>query len=100
MSAEVDEHNPNLWYVFPTMIPPKRITEGNTKNEWLQFDDNRQALEHNIKFGNIKIFSNKEDAITYAEGGYKEDTDLEITDDIKKYYDDLLNQYFKGELQW
>ena len=77
MSAEVDEHNPNLWYVFPTMIPPKRITEGNTKNEWLQFDDNRQALEHNIKFGNIKIFSNKEDAITYAEGGYKEDTDLE-----------------------
>ena len=77
MSAEVDEHNPNLWYVFPTMIPPKRITEGNTKNEWLQFDDNRQALEHNIKFGNIKIFSNKEDAITYAEGGYKEDTELE-----------------------
>ena len=30
----------------------------------------------------------------------KEDIDLEITDDIKKYYDNLLNEYFKGELQW
>ena len=30
----------------------------------------------------------------------KEDTNLEITDSIKKYYDDLLNEYFKGELQW
>ena len=30
----------------------------------------------------------------------KEDKELEITDDIKKYYDELLNEYFKGELQW
>ena len=30
----------------------------------------------------------------------KEDKELEITEDIKKYYDELLNEYFKGELQW
>ena len=30
----------------------------------------------------------------------KEDKELEITNDIKKYYDELLNEYFKGELQW
>ena len=30
----------------------------------------------------------------------KEDKDLEITLEIKKYYEDLLNEYFLGELQW
>ena len=30
----------------------------------------------------------------------KEDKDLEITSEIKKYYEDLLNEYFLGELQW
>ena len=30
----------------------------------------------------------------------KEDTDLEITDEIKKYYDNLINEFFKGDLQW
>ena len=30
----------------------------------------------------------------------KEDTDLEITPEIKKYYDNLLNEYFMSELQW
>ena len=30
----------------------------------------------------------------------KEDIDLKINYKIKKYYDDLLNEYFKGDLQW
>jgi inositol oxygenase len=30
----------------------------------------------------------------------KEDIDLEITDEIKKYYENLLNDYFFKELQW
>ena len=30
----------------------------------------------------------------------KEDIDLEITDEIKKYYENLLNEYFLKELQW
>ena len=30
----------------------------------------------------------------------KEDIDLEITDEIKKYYENLLNKYFLKELQW
>ena len=30
----------------------------------------------------------------------KEDTDLVITDEIKKYYNELLNEYFRDELQW
>ena len=30
----------------------------------------------------------------------KEDTELEITEDIKNYYNELLNEYFRGELQW
>ena len=30
----------------------------------------------------------------------KEDTDLVITDEIKNYYNELLNEFFRGELQW
>ena len=30
----------------------------------------------------------------------KEDTDLEITNEIKTYYNNLLNEYFNGDLQW
>ena len=30
----------------------------------------------------------------------KEDTDLVVTDEIKNYYNELLNEYFRGELQW
>ena len=26
--------------------------------------------------------------------------DTEITYEVKKYYDDLLDEYFKGELNW
>ena len=30
----------------------------------------------------------------------KEDIELEITDEIKNYYNELLNEYFRKELQW
>ena len=46
-----------------------------------------------ITLENVKLFNEFD---LYS----KEDTDLEITDEIKKYYDNLLNEMFKGELQW
>ena len=30
----------------------------------------------------------------------KADTDFKLTDEIKQYYDDLLDEFFNGELQW
>ena len=30
----------------------------------------------------------------------KEDKDFILTDEIKNYYEDLLNEYFFNELQW
>ena len=30
----------------------------------------------------------------------KEDKEFELTNDIKEYYDDLLNEYFPSDLQW
>ena len=31
---------------------------------------------------------------------YSKIDSLEITDDIKKYYDNLLDQYFPNDLKW
>ena len=31
---------------------------------------------------------------------YSKEDDTEITDEVKKYYDNLLDEYFQGEMQW
>jgi|3_EtaG_2_1085321.scaffolds.fasta_scaffold50402_2 hypothetical protein len=71
MAAEVDEDNRRVWYAFPTLIPPNRPEEGNATDQWLQFEDNREALAHNKEYGNIKKFYSKKRALAYAKGGYK-----------------------------
>ena len=60
-----------------------------SKNDYIYFMKNK---DYEI-LDNVKLFNEFD---LYS----KEDIDLEITDDIKKYYDNLLNEYFKGELQW
>jgi len=63
MAAEVDEKG--NWYAFPTIVmnPDGSLTE---------FEDNFEAMRHNMKTGNIKKFGkDKGAAIGYAKGGYK-----------------------------
>lgn len=67
MAAEMDENGE--WYVFPTI----QMIGGQLK----QFGDNRQAMESALKTGNYIKMSGKDEALRYAEGGYKRGTGLE-----------------------
>jgi hypothetical protein len=62
MAAEVDENG--KWHVFPTIIPDK---DGNL----MQFDNNHEAMRHNLQSGNVMSFDAKDEALNFAEGGYK-----------------------------
>ena len=65
MAAEVDEHG--NWYAFPTIVM-------RPDGQLHQFDENFQAMKHNMATGNIKKFGkDKKAALEYAEGGYKGD---------------------------
>lgn len=59
-----------------------------TENEYKQFMNTKdqETLKNVLEFNNFDLYS-------------KED-DVEIDEDIKKYYDNLLNEYFDGELNW
>ena len=49
-------------------------------------EKDKEILNDVLEFNNFDLYS-------------KED-DTEITYEVKKYYDDLLDEYFKGELNW
>ena len=70
MSAEVDEHGiygpAGNWYVFPTV----QMQDGALK----VYDDNREAMKNAFETGNYLKAPNKEEALKYAEGAYKEGT--------------------------
>ena len=59
-----------------------------TEGEYKQFmnEKDKEILNDVLEFNNFDLYS-------------KED-DTEITYEVKKYYDDLLDEYFKGELNW
>lgn len=59
-----------------------------TQGEYKHFMNKKdeQTLKNILEFNNFDLYS-------------KED-DVEINDNVKKYYDDLLNVYFNGELNW
>ena len=65
MAAEVDENG--NWMVFPTivMLPSGKLH---------QFEDSGQAMAYNIRTGNYLPMASKEEALKYAEGGYKKGT--------------------------
>ena len=46
----------------------------------------QETLKNVLEFNNFDLYS-------------KED-DVQIDEDVKKYYDNLLNEYFNGELNW
>ena len=46
----------------------------------------KETLKNVLEFNNFDLYS-------------KED-DVEIDEDVKKYYENLLNEYFDGELNW
>jgi hypothetical protein len=68
MAAEVDENG--NWFVFPTIV---LMPDGTLK----EFEDNAEALDYNLSIGNFLPMKNKNEAIKYAEGGYKKGTTLE-----------------------
>ena len=64
MAAEVDEKG--NWYAFPTIV---MLPSG----ELYQFEDNNQAMNYALRTGNFLPMKDKDEAIKYAEGGYKTD---------------------------
>lgn len=69
MAAEVDEDT-GKWYVFPTIVQ-------NGDGSLTTFEDSREAMRHNMRTGNIKEMPSKEEALEYAQGGYKKGTYME-----------------------
>jgi len=69
MAAEVDERG--NWMVFPTIV---MLPSG----ELYQFENNQKAMEYARRTGNFLPMKGKDEAITYAEGGYK-------TEKLKKF---------------
>ena len=69
MAAEVDEQG--KWMVFPTIV---MLPSG----ELYQFENNQKAMEYARRTGNFLPMKGKDEAITYAEGGYK-------TEKLKKF---------------
>tara|TARA_R110000737_G_scaffold55739_3_gene79385 strand:+ start:123 stop:1898 length:1776 start_codon:yes stop_codon:yes gene_type:complete len=67
MAAEVDEGG--NWSVFPTI----QMIDGKLK----QFDDNRTAMRSAFETGNYLPMDSAEEAIRYAEGGYKVGTPMD-----------------------
>lgn len=66
MSAERDEDG--TWYVFPTI----QMIDG----KLIPFEDNFEALESAKANNNYLVMPSKDEAISYAKGGYKEGTPL------------------------
>ena len=60
-----------------------------TGNDYKQFmtEDDEKILEDVLHFNQYDLYS-------------KADTDFKLTDEIKQYYDELLDEFFDGELQW
>jgi hypothetical protein len=75
MAAEVDEDG--NWFVFPTIV---QLPTGELK----QFEDSRMAMQYNLRTGNYLSMKNMEEALKYAEGGYKKGTPLEKFNPFKK----------------
>ena len=58
--------------------------------------------------GEYRQFMNEEDNITLKNVNFfnqfdlysKEEKDFQITDEMKQYYANLLNEYFPNELYW
>ena len=67
MAAEMDDKG--NWYVFPTIV---QMPTG----ELYQFKDSSQAMDYNLRTGNYLPMKSKEEALSYAEGGYKKGTPL------------------------
>ena len=78
MAAEIDEDT-GKWYVFPTIV---RLPSG----ELYEFKDGREAMQYNLRTGNFLPMKSKEEAIKYAEGGYKKGTPLE-SKKLKEFID-------------
>jgi inositol oxygenase len=59
---------------------------GGDYHEFMNGDEDQETLKHILDFNKFDLYS-KEDAV-------------DISDDVKAYYDNLLDQYFDGELLW
>lgn len=75
MAAEVDDQG--NWMVFPTIV---QLPDG----KLYEFKDPMQAMAYNKRVGNYLPMKSKEEAISYAEGGYKKGTAIEKFNPLNK----------------
>lgn len=75
MMAEVDDKG--NWMVFPSIV---MLPDGSL----YEFKDPAQAMAYNVRTGNFLPMESKEQALSYAEGGYKKGTALEKFNPLKK----------------
>tara|TARA_R110002153_G_scaffold179787_2_gene333204 strand:- start:4384 stop:4746 length:363 start_codon:yes stop_codon:yes gene_type:complete len=74
MAAETDENG--NWYVFPTIqFNGEKLT---------RFKTNQEAMKNAMLTGNFLPMASKEEALEYAEGGYKKGTALETFNPLLK----------------
>jgi len=66
MAAETDGNG--KWFVFPTIQ-----FDG---QKLVAYDSNEEAMQNALATGNFLEMPSKEDAISYAQGGYKENSPL------------------------
>ena len=93
MAAEQDEDG--NWIVFPTIaqLPSGELYEFKTEEYYKPplkepFRSNRPAMEYALRTGNFLPMKSKEEALKYAEGGYKKGTPLENKDGKLKQFID------------
>tara|TARA_R110000796_G_scaffold9078_3_gene31199 strand:- start:2719 stop:3117 length:399 start_codon:yes stop_codon:yes gene_type:complete len=75
MAAEVDEKG--QWLVFPTIV---QKDDGSLH----EFEDNMEAMKYNKQAGNYLAMGSKEEAIAYAEGGYKKGKAIETFNPLEQ----------------
>ena len=70
------------------MIEARRQAQEDSRTKKIQFMNKKDydTLKNVLEFNQFDLYS-------------KED-DIHISNDVKIYYDNLLNEFFSGELQW
>jgi hypothetical protein len=97
MAADQDEDG--NWYAYPMIV---RLPSGELK----EYTNQRQALKDNLASGNVLPMESKEEALAYAENGYKLGTPLEKFDPLAipprtvedtTFFERIKESYKRGE---
>ena len=89
LDPKQNSHKHNLSSKYWDIIRYHSFYPWHTEGEYKYFmnEEDKETLRNIIGFNDFDLYS-------------KEDTEFELTDTIKQYYDDLLNEYFPDEINW